>query len=206
MESDKSLQYVAGMWKNDLAQALLWYPDPSVEDLEDCPTALSSIPSWSWASANRPVRMPRGYGILPNPRPIIAVLGVEVQYAGTTLASQVLNGTLRVRGEPARLSEQKAVHLVKGEVSWARFDRGILPADLAGEEVHTQKEFDVTLLAISAYLVESGPYDMYVLLLQPTGKHENEYRRVGIGLLSDADGGVDYYKSTRSAEVELTIV
>ena len=107
------------MWRHDLVRSLLGHADNEAPE-RDRPLELSGVPSWSWASIDQPVCMPRGYGGPSLPRPLIEVEKVEVTNAGNSTASQILSGSLHVHSILIR-----ATHTVSDSEDQGRFDSPI---------------------------------------------------------------------------------
>ncbi|KAM7208558.1 HET domain containing protein [Naviculisporaceae sp. PSN 640] len=99
--------YLAGLWRRNLCEGLLWMLDPSVkQDLQPRPSAYLA-PSWSWASVNGVVAfaMSTGMGFTAQ------VLSCEVTLESEAVPTgRVVGGVLRLRG-PVREARWTGVTL-----------------------------------------------------------------------------------------------
>lgn len=84
-------EYVAGMWRKYLEHELLWQPEvPNPSQQKK-----SHLPSWTWASTDRPCRRDpvQYYGTL-----LYKVESVDLQYASDDPTGDILSGRLHLRG------------------------------------------------------------------------------------------------------------
>ncbi|KAK7186826.1 heterokaryon incompatibility protein [Paraphaeosphaeria sporulosa] len=55
------MEYVAGLWVKDLIRLLLWHKRHLEPSIPSNKSAAYRAPSWSWASADREVKIPQGF-------------------------------------------------------------------------------------------------------------------------------------------------
>ena len=136
---DRTLSYAAGMWKHDLFRSLLWRAkDDSPET--DRPPELSGIPTWSWASIDQPVRMPRSYGAITPLCPLISIDKEEITHAGESAASKVLGGALHLHSSLIRATHELSDESDQGHtttVSLCSTRRAMVSRGLSGADART---------------------------------------------------------------------
>ncbi|KAH7125963.1 heterokaryon incompatibility protein-domain-containing protein [Dactylonectria macrodidyma] len=188
---------VAGMWKAELVDSLCWTCDPfQVGDALPTP----GPPSWSWMSIDGPIK--RNCCRMPNELPgersekELAIESVDVTWSGRLLTSSMQGGRLVGRGLLAeldfRLEEEHLHHcastgttgqmiLFQGEsrvVGRFKFDRH---ADVSKGAVRC---LAVTLKQVTLNFCppqEPVYFWFHVLILEPTGREDGEFRRIGAG-------------------------
>jgi hypothetical protein len=89
-------EYIAGLWKKDLINGLVWF---NINDLWDrsCSTEYHA-PSWSWASVGYPAR----YGFTTEVASCVVIEEVCYKLAGKELMGAVADGWLTMSGRLAR--------------------------------------------------------------------------------------------------------
>jgi hypothetical protein len=96
--------YMAGLWRRNLAGGLTWKPDSRGREDGDALVKLASdqtAPSWSWASQSGPI----SFGILDSVRGVgpyrteLIVNSVQVSPSGLDLFGRVSGGTITVTGQ-----------------------------------------------------------------------------------------------------------
>ncbi|USW48935.1 Putative UBA-like superfamily, heterokaryon incompatibility, Ubiquitin-associated [Septoria linicola] len=93
-------QYVAGLWRSDILQGLLWRAgwhhggDHSARHAYDLDALHDAPPSWSWASCEVPVQFQNVH----KDQPLVDILRCEAQLVGTDVLGQVSGGELEVVG------------------------------------------------------------------------------------------------------------
>ena len=85
--------YLAGLWKEDLSQCLLWSVEDPDANKYQTQTVPYTAPSWSWASYHAPVQY-RG----PPNRFELQILEAETSLAGPDPFGKISSGYLCVRG------------------------------------------------------------------------------------------------------------
>lgn len=183
-------EYVAGFWRQDLVHSLLWSAPAYEYTIR--PIELSNIPSWSWASTNGAVRMPRELRTVRG-KPVLEVVTVDTVKSGTLIASQVPVGPLRLRG---RLLILRRGPIVNGECALCENREGsqtvhgygqldVQPSE-AAESAKTVHVLGVTATSRGndkLDSVELGIPEVNVLLLEEVPSLAHTYRRLGIGTL-----------------------
>jgi len=113
---ETSCEYLAGIWKESLPQALLWQNPPTMKPLfqqERClhfreKVKVYRAPSWSWASVNGPVNFgncvkdhEHSEDLQLSPR--CEILGYDVKCDSIDPCGQVSGGYIKIRG-PVRIA------------------------------------------------------------------------------------------------------
>jgi hypothetical protein len=161
--------YLAGLFRNDLPQALLWkHP---VNYVNTAPRSLEyRAPSWSWASVDGKITYPR----VPGPRDrLCQVLDAAVTLVDdSNLTGQVLAGFLRIRGPVLHCTWEllgKRGGLPSSRIKTDRFEsEGVLRPD--------ESESFLSDIYLLLCLHNIGHDVLLGLVVQPVGKY---YRRVG---------------------------
>lgn len=191
--------YVAGLWLEEMPQALLWHrPDKAVRHSKDQYIA----PSWSWASTQgscifQDVYEPDDY--------VLEILQADIKLAGTDCHGRVSPGSsIRVKG---RLRE-----------AWLERSSGsVRPSDESKQRGSTHIKGEDGELVGSASLdrhVEGLPLRVYCLEVTVQGAsdflilqrvREGEvFERLGVGVLSGFDP--DAYWFSGIAKTELVLI
>ncbi|KAH8672209.1 heterokaryon incompatibility protein-domain-containing protein [Ilyonectria robusta] len=192
---------VAGMWKAELVDSLCWTCDPVTDEAS---RTSPGPPSWSWTSVDGPIR--RNCCRMPNELPRqrseneFAIESVDVGWSGRPMTSSIQGGRLVGRGLLAeldfRLEEEHLHHCAsagktsqmgqmilyfQGEshvVGRFRFDRH------AGVSRGAVRCLAVTLKQVTLNFCppqEPVYFWFHVLILEPTGREDGEFRRIGAG-------------------------
>ncbi|QPC63950.1 hypothetical protein HYE67_006181 [Fusarium culmorum] len=183
-------KYIAGLWEFNITQGLAWgvheapdHKSPSLADLsmgiegEAIPSELN-MPSWSWASSDKPIHF---FFWFDEWTSMITIKSWAVETKGAETSGQVLHGTLRLKG---LFQVMKLVDLTL-PFSRVQFDRyrfayeEDLAKHLSDRLYHcillgTESRFFRIHRAVSLL---AG-----ALILQPTGRSVEsveEYRRIG---------------------------
>lgn len=183
-------KYIAGLWEFNITQGLAWgvhespdHKSPSLADLsmgiegEAIPSELN-MPSWSWASSDKPIHF---FFWFDEWTSMITIKSWAVETKGAETSGQVLHGTLRLKG---LFQVMKLVDLTP-PFSRVQFDRygfayeedlakhlsdRLYPCILLGTESRFFRSHRAVSLLAGA------------LILQPTGRSVDsveEYRRIG---------------------------
>ncbi len=103
------VQYLAGLWANNLLYDAMWYVDG--REWLNRPNKWRA-PSWSWASVDMPV----SYMITPDAIPLATVLGCEVTPAVEgSWFGEVGSGTLTIDGPFRKLDRADVLELFRGQ-------------------------------------------------------------------------------------------
>jgi hypothetical protein len=164
-------KYVAGLWWNKLPCELTWAADGMCR----WPSKYRA-PSWSWASIDGFVLTHR-YD--PSDQELIEKLDYELEYVANDIYGEVSSGHIRVNGRlyPHRLSHRDK-HWIAVFVDDDMNSDGYSAAvnlDVE-EEGHNYAQDEYYCLPI---LYEKSNSDVRCLSLQPTGREQGEYFRVG---------------------------
>jgi Heterokaryon incompatibility protein (HET) len=183
-------QYLAGLWRNHLADQLLWVAEYGRERTRKSKRSHEYLaPTWSWASIDGEISR-LGYISYTDDRGImIDILTVRVDLATASPFGQITGAFLQVRGKLA-----KAVMYVSTEPGGV-WSLGVHCKTLCKADFHIFQ--DVALeegTEISADLFDNlyclpirnpavypaGDFGIRGLLLQATGKRNGEFRRFGV--------------------------
>lgn len=180
-------EYIAGLWRQDFAQGLLWLVDGSSETSK---AQEYWAPSWSWASIAGTVHWPTR--TIPRHKRddfTVELLEVNMRVAKENAMGTVLGGYIRMRGRLRSLS------VVRKPEEWGAFSR--FRYDLWYEDkIVGNGQFDadqddtaeeVWLLQMAAQ--QSGdcfyPYHPTVLMLERLCGSQTKFVRLGCGVLDD---------------------
>lgn len=177
-------KYVAGLWSEDLLQALLWRREPSVYNVERASQIDSSFsqdyiaPTFSWASCPAPVQYMPIYSI-KDARYTTEVLDCNTTPLGADDLGQISSGWIKVQGPTIPFRELYDEAFLASERP--SYETGLY-MDYPNEST---KSVTSNILVLSVRLrrrnscADSGPFGRRAcLLLVPTGKGER-YTRVG---------------------------
>lgn len=106
-------EYLAGLWRRNFINGLLWVVDPEVDDGNDLPAVRSEIyraPSWSWASLDAPsMRMQVAEQNLSGE--YAEVLDVGIELAGDDPTGELRHACLHICGHLIQLRRKPVYHL-----------------------------------------------------------------------------------------------
>jgi hypothetical protein len=190
--------YLAGLWKEDLPNCLLWYvvQSGSSKRLETC------VPSWSWASIHGAISRAKGsqshggYFLGPamrrngHPAPAkidVKIIGIDCGYEDGSLYVNPQYGIIKVKGRKAKVNFDEQ-HRVIMETHSLTFKT---EHDLVCPDVSDWSEFqaidDCYLLIICEY---EPRYQLECLILRPARgssrsfQWEKHFRRIGYYMYS----------------------
>lgn len=182
--------YLAGFWRHNLEQQLLWYM------LRITPTGRPQsyiAPSWSWLSINGYVS---AHGYYENEKVLLEILDVRVTHASDNILGPIKSGYILARGilGPVFL---ECNDRRKWEI---RTIRGRGPY-LGGREwcrMFSDENADRTSRdAVYLPVIENTRFhSIKGLVLVPAGEAKNEYRRIGMFVI----GGEDNHKRIMEAK------
>jgi hypothetical protein len=113
-------QYVAGMWRRDLVNQLVWEPYPHGQG-HSYPTPGQSnyrAPSWTWASIDHPIFYFGRWGPVEPDDLLIEVEDVQIEYASGDDTGQIQNAWLDLKGN------LKPLYLTWGQgAPWEQVER-----------------------------------------------------------------------------------
>ena len=177
--------YLAGLWREDLAQLLLWSLDPQIAPRPLPPQYRA--PSWSWASLDGQVLMPISRSSKP---PSLRVLEASTKPSGLDPLGAVQSGHLKVSGLMLKIDYVLDYNHFDRFVAYRRsrfpYDlevkNGAIGENLKIGECHLDRD-DVNILRPEVWYLEVFPERSCTptgLLLQTTNKTDDEFVRVGI--------------------------
>ncbi|KAK0513326.1 hypothetical protein JMJ35_004312 [Cladonia borealis] len=167
-------EYVAGLWRRDLVEELLWQVDKS-QYPKDSPARaqLYLAPSWSWLSLDRAVRRQENFRKRID---IMAVISARVESVTENRFGAIKNGVIGARGllVPAICTADNG--------SWGFHS-------IRSEKIRELNRF-LALFIDEGYIEEPDRflyclpildeiYDVHGLLVVPTYKMTAQYRRIG---------------------------
>jgi hypothetical protein len=178
--------YLAGLWRENLGQLLLWSPDPQIAPRPVAPHYRA--PSWSWASIDGKLIMPIARS---TKLPSLKVLEAHTTPSGLDPFGAVTSGHLKVSGLMLQID---SVPEYNDFDRFVAHDRSRFPYDLEinngtnGESVkvgecHLDRD-DVNLLRPEIWYLEvftDGSCMPTGLILQTVNNAKDEFVRVGIG-------------------------
>lgn len=212
-------RYVAGHWYSMLPGSLLWRTTSS-KRLRPLPGASKQTtwvaPSWSWLSANHPVR----FGRIDRSDALASVLDADVQAAGEDTMAALESASLTMRGFVRRLTiypDWKPASVIYND--WHR-----LVTEEGHEFVHRQpgttggfnfnldddgrpSRIDALFLLLgyegrlSSQTGEQASIELKGLLLEPTADR-GRYKRVGTLEIYGGSAVAMRYKMTQSVDGE----
>jgi hypothetical protein len=176
--------YLAGMWKSQLAQQLMWMPVQARGR-----SSAYIAPSWSWASMNEPVMFEESLQATSDVRPgckegfsssntLFSVLDAYTALHGPDPFGRVSGGFIRVSGYPFHIHDsylpgtRHIIDAIEVEFRRSRDDRMIMP-DYRGRP----GDVYLPVTQIDGFLLLG-------LVLEPTNCARGEYKRVGTFRLS----------------------
>ena len=177
--------YLAGLWREDLAYLLLWSLDPQITPRQLPPYYRG--PSWSWASLDGQLIMPVSRS---STRPSLHVLEAETRPSGLDPLGAVKAGHLKVSGLMLKIDFVPEYDRFDRFVSYNRsrfpYDLGITDGTngkgLKVGECHLDRD-DVDILRPDIWYLEVFSDRAFMptgLLLQTTNDKDDEFVRVGI--------------------------
>ena len=183
--------YVAGLWRHDLVDGLMWRPCRENDDSMNSKPQISmcsrpdnfQAPSWSWAALNGPIKSTRGYC---NMGAMIKPLDATTELLSDDAFGPVAGGKIRLEGMLAKLTIEESGHRVKMRmVPRADAPELLLTPDVGvfqtGSNVfYTPLIADDGSMGFFSYAGQR----VQGLVLEPTGGPRGEYRRVGTFLIS----------------------
>ena len=167
--------YCAGLWRFDLAGQLMWSVTKAEGPSTKAPERNPRIPSWSWASVNRPVSM----GIISmdtNVNIMIKIITIDVELETQDPFGQVRSGRLQIEGPLIKTTLRYCTRNDRTEYAkkhWLGDSLARVIPDVEdfeeGSEVH----------CLPIHWVPNTYHAVYGVLVEPTHKTKGEYRRIG---------------------------
>lgn len=153
--------YLAGLWRGSLVAELLWYVPHWQEEPESFRSQPYRAPSWSWASIDGNIEFVNSSTFAGN---FIDILNAEVTpVSAINSLGRVIGGRLEIRGQLIELPMMRSGH------------HRVRTAD--SYYLDDVQESCEPCWGLPLVVKENGM--IWGLLLTPTNKLTNEYRRVG---------------------------
>lgn len=183
-------QYVAGLWLEDMPEALLWKRHETSESLT--PPTTYRAPSWSWASLEGPVKI---YNIFGPPGTGAKVIAAHCEYYPPGTLSTVTSGWLDIEGPMAVVTGLEDRGTGEPGTSFVIINNGVPLGPDYSERYHWYKTLDQRATCTDEDVAQSRIYLLHVsdgsaLILQEVGEQygeKNTFRRLGY---ADTDGPV----------------
>jgi hypothetical protein len=179
-------RYLAGLWRENLAQLLLWSVDPQIAPRPVAPDYRA--PSWSWASIDGKLIMPIARSTNP---PSLKVLEARTTPSGPDHFGAVTSGYLKVSGLMLQIDYVPEYNHFERFVA---YHRSRFPYDLEvknGTDAERLKVGECHLDRDDLYLLRPEIWYLEVftdrscmptgLILQTVNNTQDEFVRVGIG-------------------------
>lgn len=208
-QMSRSETIILGLRKKALSVDLMWIPQgPAVK------SKLPDVPSWSWFSITRPVkRFTLHPGSGPSAWPLwdeAEILDYAVNWSGLPLTSWSSGCSITLEG---KISQAEVYPEAYPWSSWGgdrqdyyRFQPLLQATGSKSRACDGRCIFDaeqpppgtvVHCLMISEERNESFTYSWAVLVLTPTGASDDEFRRIGVGVVEDS-----YVPPSSSSQLE----
>ena len=173
--------YLAGLWKDNLLQQLLWHVDFYNEvrrDLAGEERPEYRAPSWSWASIDAPIRT--GWHLHREQDHMATIIEARVTPVTDDITGQIAKGYIRLRAPLFPVKVETSGHTRYLDLVWDWGQLGsivtIVP-DVWPESAVEGLQF-VPLSRMSAH-PDSTALLIYGLILQPVEERQGEYQRWG---------------------------
>lgn len=176
--------YLAGLWREEMPQALLWYRSTVLLPYQQHP-ASETAPSWSWACANGPIEIRQEHEV----ERFSAKASIAAFHCRTSRSdpfSVVEEAWIDVKGRLSVVTEQidTGAHFVTaGNQSWWSFpdDRKRLPKPYPDDAIANGH---VYLLMIGVSPITEGINEHYALVLQWSGIRNGHQCFLRLGMAS----------------------
>ena len=176
--------YLAGLWKENLLQQLLWHVDFHKEvrrDLAREERPEYRAPSWSWASIDAP--------IVPHPQPdylevshIATIIEAHVTPVTEDITGQILNGYIRLRAPlfPVKVGKSTELGYLPPRWDWERLEStyDAVP-DVWPQSAVEGLQFVPLLMTWFSRIAKPDPPEIYGLIIQPVKGKQGVYQRWG---------------------------
>ncbi|KAI3327243.1 heterokaryon incompatibility protein-domain-containing protein [Xylariaceae sp. AK1471] len=167
--------YIAGLWKSELPESLLWRVDSTQSKRYDQYVA----PSWSWASVTSGVRFPHKYSRYMHNK-------CKILEACHTLASSnpygaVSGGFIKIKGTVANLFVKEQVEYYSSLRCWIYTDKersyeAYVVFDSAESAADSKSVDYIPFLIIGS---DSEGSTIYGLAMKNTWEHDRTFTRIG---------------------------
>jgi hypothetical protein len=173
--------YLAGLWKEDFANALLWYA-PNNTSRQRLPVKMYRGPSWSWVSTDLAV-MSKTFDRTrqSTPHADIKVVDSDIRLAGSDPMGEILYASVTIQASFYKMSFRRlpgSRECAILDTGGTRFGQGILDCEEDNPEDHghcagiyiSQKRLE---------FFKSPIYVTYILIVAPVDK--DCWKRIGLG-------------------------
>jgi hypothetical protein len=164
-------QYVAGLWREILPHQLMW----SVQDPGTGTEPRNSyIPSWSWASLNRRVKMHAPSEIAADNPILIRIISVEIPLLGKDPFGQIKGGgVLRLEGPLVKTTIRRCIEDNRSNEKWWLGTALAVVKPDRGSFADGTPVFCLTIEDALSFGSKVG------IVLEPTGKLPGQFYRRG---------------------------
>jgi hypothetical protein len=194
--------YRAGIWLNELPEALLWYPEPRPDSIySSFRPKTYRAPSWCWASFEGPILFRQG----PFQGQECEVLEVHIENATDNDFGQVKNGFIRlsgcmVEGYSMAADHSDSEHLyIPGKSDSEEWQGFCYPDELVLLDYDRKKgEHKFQCFVIDKALSVRGDHFVTGLMIEETA--DGKYKRVGLFIIG-GDEAVEFLMIRDRAEI-----
>ncbi|KAK0507648.1 hypothetical protein JMJ35_009537 [Cladonia borealis] len=181
--------YLAGLWRDDLLEQLLWHVEPSDRFLAGEKRPQYRAPSWSWASVDAPI-VPR-----PELNPVIdhmaTVIEAHVNPVADDITGQIVNGYIRLQAPlfPVKVDTSRYTRFPNLAWDWGRLKsiNETIP-DVWPQSVVEGLKFVPLLMTSFPPHLRSSVLDIFGLIVQPVEGKQGVYQRWGSAELNWREG------------------
>jgi hypothetical protein len=164
-------QYVAGLWREILPHQLMWSVQDPGTGTED---GNSYIPSWSWASLNRRVKMHAPSEIAADNPILIRIISVEIPLLGRDPFGQIKGGgVLRLEGPLVKTTIRRCIEDNRSNEKWWLGTALAVVKPDRGSFADGTPVFCLTIEDALSFGSKVG------IVLEPTGKLPGQFYRRG---------------------------
>ena len=176
--------YLAGLWKDDLLQQLLWH----VESYDKAGRSLSGekrpeyrAPSWSWASIDARIVLHQQSEYLKVSH-MATIIEAHVTPVTEDITGQILNGYIRLRATlfPLKVGESTELGYLSLRLDWERLAStyDAVP-DVWPQSAVEGLQFVPLLMTWFSRNAEADPPEVYGLIIQAVEGKQGVYQRWG---------------------------
>ncbi|KAH8654951.1 heterokaryon incompatibility protein-domain-containing protein [Tricladium varicosporioides] len=208
-----SMTYMAGLWKEDFLSDLFWSRKRDTDTLTS--PQQYRAPSWSWASVDGRVGYFGYFVRFMNPSLDLQLLSYDVKEAQEGTFGQVLASSFKAMGLLQAVVIDRSKPAREDDPHTATVIEGILHGVPVSFILDQPSEWPETI--ISCYCLRLGIFNndrrdsVALLLVVPTGGHQNNFRRIGVGETvvwgaEEDKGPIDYDIFIAGKRIELKML
>ena len=174
METTLDDQYCAGLWRKSLVTGLFWNSDCREQLL--CPRPKPyRAPSWSWASLDGPIEQPYSERWCTRMKSLINITNCKVENTADNTSSSVTGGILRLSGSLASMQLRP-----ESQDKWSVFFNGAWRQERLFVSLDCKiPSLQFHCLPLFADTYQPDDWEIYCLLLSPTGEVKGQFERSG---------------------------